>query len=202
MSVAIIIPLLTSWRQERCERAPLAENAVRKQYRVMRLLVAMLLVCLSAPAFAAWRLDGGVAIVEPVDSNSTVEAMAMLCGDPFFLEIYSRDGPVMPASGNVAADYFYQPGKVRAVIDGTAYPLAAAGSELAVVLFEEGTEKDGYLAPIRLEFVEALKSGSTVTFGFDITSQNAPDGSAFETFATFPLEGARPVLDEALAACL
>lgn len=167
----------------------------------MQRLLAALLAFVPTPAHADWRLDGGVAIVEPADSNSTVEAMTVLCGDPFFVEIYSRDGPVMPAGGTVPAEYFYLPGKVRAVIDGTTYPLAAAGTELAVVLFEEGPEAQSYLAPIRLEFVEALKSGTAVTFGFDITDGKAADGTPFETFVTFRLEGARPILDEALAAC-
>ena len=147
-----------------------------EQYRRMKRLLATLLAFVPAAAHADWRLDGGVAIVEPAESNSTVEAMTVLCGDPFFVEIYSRDGPVMPASGKVAAEYFYLPGKVRALIDGTAYPLAAAGAELAIVLFEEGTEAQSYLAPIRLEFVEALKSGTAVTIGFDITEGNAADG--------------------------
>jgi hypothetical protein len=158
-------------------------------------------LALASPASAEWLLDEGVAIVEPAETNSTIEVMAVLCGDPFFVEIYSRGGPVMPDAGEVAAEYFYLPGKVRAMIDGRTFPLAAAGSGAAVVLFAEGAKADSYLAPVRLEFIEAVKSGTAMTLGFDITPDNAADGSPFETFAIFPLEGARAVLDEALAPC-
>lgn len=160
-----------------------------------------LMLATASPASAEWLLDEGVAIVEPAETNSTLELMAVLCGDPFFIEIYSRGGPVMPDSGDVPAEYFYLPGKVRAVIDGTAFPLAAAGSGAAVVLFAEGTKADNYLAPVRLEFIEALKAGTAMSLGFDITAGNAGDGSPYETFANFPLEGARAVLDQALAEC-
>ena len=168
----------------------------------MKTVAALALILSTAsPASAEWLLDEGVAIVEPAETNSTIELMAVLCGDPFFVEIYSRGGPVMPEAGDVPAEYFYLPGKVRAMIDGTAFPLAAAGSGAAVVLFAEGAKADSYLAPVRLEFIEALKSGTAITLGFDITPQNAADGTPFETVAIFPLEGARAVLDEALAEC-
>lgn len=168
----------------------------------MKTVAALALVLASAsPASTEWLLDEGVAIVEPAETNSTIELMAVLCGDPFFVEVYSRGGPVMPEAGDVSAEYFYLPGKVRAVIDGKAFPLAAAGSGAAVVLFAEGAKADNYLAPVRPEFIEALKSGSAMTLGFDITPANAADGSPFETFAMFPLEGARAVLNQALAEC-
>jgi hypothetical protein len=169
----------------------------------MRKAVAALslLLGLSTPASAEWLLDEGVAIVNPSETNSTIELMAVLCGDPFQVEVYSRGGPVMPEAGEAPADYFYLPNKVRAVIDGRAFPLAAAGSEAAVVLFAEGTKANSYMAPIRLDFIEALKSGAAMTLGFDITPENAADGTPFETHATFPLEGAPPVLDQALAGC-
>lgn len=162
---------------------------------------AMLLLSLTLPAFAEWRLDEGVAIVEPTETNGTIELLAVLCGDPVQVEIYSRGGPVMPETGDVPADYFNVPNKVRAVIDGRPFPLAAGGSEAAVVLFAEGSKAEGYLAPIRPDFVEALKSGSAMTLGFDITPENAADGSPFETFAVFPLEGSRAILDQALSSC-
>jgi hypothetical protein len=160
-----------------------------------------ILLGLASPASAEWLLDEGVAIVAPNETNSTIELMAVLCGDPFQIEVYSRGGPVMPEAAEVPADYFHLPDKVRAVIDGGAFPLAAAGSDAAVVLFAEGSKANGYLAPIRLEFIEALKSGSAMTLGFDITPENAADGTPFETYASFPLEGSRPVLDQGLAGC-
>lgn len=154
-----------------------------------------------AVAHAEWRLDEGVAIVEPSATNSTIEVLALLCGDPFQVEVYSRGGPVMPDTGDVPAEYFYLPGKVRAQVDSSAFPLAAAGSGAAVVLFAEGSKANSYLAPVPIGFIEALRAGTTVTLGFDITDARAADGSAFETFATFPLEGSRAVLDEALKDC-
>lgn len=166
-----------------------------------RLIATLGAVLVSAPALAEWRLDEGVAIVEPSQTNSTIELMALLCGDPVQLEIYSRGGPVMPDSGDVQADYFNLPGKVRAVVDNVPFPLAAGGADETVVLFAEGTKAEGYLAPLRPDFIDALKSGKEATLGFDITPGKAADGSAFETTATFPLEGAGAIIDQALAGC-
>jgi hypothetical protein len=167
----------------------------------MKKLLAALIALSPSVAHAEWRLDEGVAIIEPAATNSTIELLAVLCGDPFQLEVYSRGGPVMPESADVPADYFYLPGKVRALVDTTAFPLTAAGSDAAVVLFAEGAKSDNYMASIPISLIEALKGGTSLTLGFDITGTDAADGSAFETFASFPLEGSRAVLDEALKDC-
>jgi len=169
--------------------------------RMKKAAAALLLSCLATPAFAEWRLDEGVAIVEPAETNSTVELLAVMCGDPFLIEVYSRGGPVMPASGDVPAEYFYLPGKVRALVDTSTYPLTAAGSDAAVVLFGEGGKSDSYMAAIPIGLIEALKGGVNLTLGFDVTADKAADGSVFETFATFPLEGSRAVIEEALKDC-
>lgn len=156
------------------------------------------------PALAEWQVDSGVAIVAPSTNNSTMELLAISCGDPYQVEVYSRGGPVRPDTGGapVEADYFYKPGKVEARIDGRVFALAAAGSEAAVVLFGEGKAADGYLADIPRSFIEALKEGTLLVLAFDVTAgANATDGTAHETVAEFPLAGSRAALDEALAAC-
>lgn len=102
----------------------------------------------------------------------------------------------------VEADYFYQPGKVEARIDGRTFPLAAAGSDAAVVLFAQGKASENHLAPVTTPFIEALKGGTLLTLAFDVTSEaNAQDGTPHETVAEFPLAGSRAVLEEALASC-
>ena len=159
----------------------------------------------ASPGLAEWRLDNGVAIVAPTANNSTMELLAISCGDPYQVEVYSRGGPVRPDAGNgepVEADYFYKPGKVEARIDGAVFALAAAGSDAAVVLFSQGKAAENYLAPISGAFVEALKNGSLLTLAFDVTPDaSAEDGTAHETAAQFPLAGSRAVLEEALASC-
>jgi hypothetical protein len=165
-------------------------------------VLALALFAASTPVHAEWRLDEGVAIVEPSTTNGTVELLALMCGDPVHVEIYSRGGPVLPDGDDTAkAEYFYLPGKVRALVDSRPYPLAAAASDEAVVLFAEGSKAQNYLAPLRADFIEELKTGGELTLGFDITPANAADGSPFETTATFPLEGSRAAIDEALAGC-
>jgi hypothetical protein len=166
-----------------------------------RLLATLGAILISAPALAEWRLDEGVAIVEPTQTNSTIELLAVLCGDPVQMELYSRGGPVMPDGGEGQADYFNLPGKVRAQVDNVPFPLAAGGADETVVLFAEGGKADGYLAPLRPDFIAALKSGKQLTLGFDVTPDKAADGSAFETTATFPLDGAAAIIDQALASC-
>lgn len=167
----------------------------------MKKLLAAMIALSPSVAHAEWRLDEGVAIVEPAETNSTIELLAIMCGDPFQVEVYARGGPVMPDTGDVPAEYFYLPGKVRALVDTTAFPLTAAGSDSAVVLFGEGSKSASYMASIPIGLIEAFKGGTTVTLGFDITEATAADGSAFETYAVFPLEGSRGALDEALKEC-
>ena len=116
----------------------------------------------TSPAFAEWQVDGGVAIVAPTANNSTMELFAVSCGDPYQVEVYSRGGPARPdveGGGADGVDYFYQPGKVEARIDGVVFKLAAAGSDAAVVLFSEGKAADRHLAPLGAAFVAALKGG-------------------------------------------
>lgn len=159
----------------------------------------------ASPALAEWQVDNGVAIVAPGANNSTMELLAISCGDPYQVEVYSRGGPVRPDTGDgaaVEADYFYMPGRVEARIDGATFPLAAAGSDAAVVLFAQGKAADSHLAPISRAFIEALKGGMLLTLAFDVTPEaNAQDGTAHETVAEFPLSGSRAILEEALAPC-
>lgn len=178
-------------------------RAIARQSRAMTRLAAIVFACLAAtPASAEWRLDNGVAIVAPVNNNSTMELLAVLCGDPVAIEVYSRGGPVKPVTGAEEADYFYKPGKVEARVDGRAFPMAAAGSDSAVVLFAEGAAAEGYMAPIGPNFIEALRSGRMLTLAFDVTPEaNAADGTPFETVADFPLEGSAEALNTALARC-
>lgn len=159
----------------------------------------------SFPAFAEWRVDGGVAIVSPTANNSTMELLAVSCGDPYQIEVYSRGGPVRPDRGDraaIEADYFYAPGKVEARIDGRVFRLAAAGSDAAVVLFAEGTAAQNHLAPVGASLIEALKGGTLLVLAFDVTPEaSTRDGTPHETVAEFPLTRARAVLEEALASC-
>lgn len=165
-------------------------------------LTAALLIAASQSAHAEWRFENGVAIGTPRSTNSTLEAVVVACGDPFQIELYSRDdGPVLPESGGTA-DYFYTPGKIVASVDDHDYPLVAAGSDIAVVLFSEGTVAENHLAPVDRQLMEAMRDGARLALHFDITPANAADGSPYETFAIIPLEGAGAVLGAALAACL
>lgn len=180
---------------------------MKKRLFPASLAIAAALVA-AQPALAGWQVDSGVAIVAPSANNSTTELLAISCGEPYQVEVYSRGGPVRPDTGPdtggapVEADYFYQPGKVEARIDGRVFALAAAGSEAAVVLFAEGKAADGYLADIPRSFIDALKEGELLVLAFDVTAgANATDGKAHETVAEFPLAGSRAALDEALAAC-
>jgi hypothetical protein len=171
-----------------------------------RIFLATLAVGFSSPAFAEWRLDNGVAIVSPVNNNSTMELLVVSCGDPYLVEVFSRGGPVRPEIGGenlVEADYFYKSGKVQARIDGRVFSLAAASSDAAVVLFAEGSAGQNYLAPVDSSLIEALRTGTTLTLAFDVTPEtNAADGTPHETVADFPLAGSATVLDAALAPCV
>ena len=169
----------------------------------MRLLIALVFaLSLSAPVKAEWMLDQGVAIVAPTASNSTIELLTIACGDPYAVEVYSRGGPVRPdADSNAEADYFYMPGKVQARVGGQAYALTAAGSDVAVVLFAEGSRAESYMAPISVAFIDALKTGPSLTLAFDVTADKGADGSPYETFAEFPLAGSAAAIEAALATC-
>ena len=156
---------------------------------------------LASPAAAEWRLDNGVAIVEPSETNSNMELIALMCGDPYQLEVYARGGPVMPADQEVAADYFYKPGKVLATVDGQSFKMTAAGSDGAVVLFGEGSAAQNHMADVPKALIEALKGGTTLRIAFDITDAKNSDGSPHETIAVFSLEGSREAIGTALAGC-
>jgi len=171
---------------------------------VVPALCSLSLLAAAAAAQAEWRLDQGVAIVSPTENNSTMELFAVSCGDPYFVEVYARGGPVRPEplDETLQADYFYTPGKVQARIDGQVFAMTAAGSDAAVVLFAEGTAAGGYMAPVPKSLIAALRSGASLTLAFDITGDaNAVDGTPHETFASFPLSGSAAALDAALASC-
>jgi hypothetical protein len=155
------------------------------------------------PVQAEWRIDQGTAIVSPSETNSTAELLVVSCGDPYLLEIFARGGPVkpVPAASDFEADYFYKPQKVIAVIDGTIFPMSAAGSGAAVVLFAQGTAEQDYLAPVPRSFLGALRGGTSLSIAFDIEPASAADGTPHETYARFPLEGSADALDDALAGC-
>jgi hypothetical protein len=165
-------------------------------------LLALPLAFAATSALAEWRVDNGLAVVEPAETNSNLQLFAVACGDPFQLELYAENGPVLPQVWDGPADYFYQPGKIIATIDGRDFPLVAAGSEYAVVLYSEGTVAENHMAPVDRELIRAMRAGATLTFHFDISAANASDGSPYETFARVPLAGAADALGSALAACL
>ncbi len=166
-------------------------------------LAATVLVFSSTLAPAAWvAVEGGVT-AKPDETNSTIEIIMLHCMEGPALDVYSRnDGAILPDDGKQhEADYFYRKAGVRGVVDGMIFALAAAGSDIAVVLFSEGTEAQGYLAPLDPAFVHALANGSELTLAFDITPETGPDGSPFDTWAKFSLQGAKPVIESALG-CL
>lgn len=175
----------------------------------MRTLAATALAALlafasgSSTAYAAWVDKYGGAFSEPDETNSTILGIMLHCVDGAVLDVYSKgDGPVLPADGSATeADYFYKKGAVQADIDGKAFPLAAAGSDIAVVLFSEGEEAKGYLTPLYAEVIDALAAGKTLTLSFDVSPANGPDGSPFDTWARFSLTGATKVIYEATEAC-
>lgn len=169
----------------------------------MRSFVLVLVIAPVASAQADWRLDQGTAIVSPSETNSTAELLVVSCGDPYFVEIFARGGPVMPAAAGRAseADYFYKPNKVVAVVDGTVFPMSAAGSGAAVVLFSEGTAEQNYMAPVPDAFIGAVRGGTSLTIAFDIDAANAADGTPHETYVRFPLAGSAAALDDALGGC-
>jgi hypothetical protein len=164
--------------------------------------VLVVLLSAAAPALAAWeKVDGGVT-AKPIETNSTIEALHVHCLDGPAIDLYSHKmGPVLPLDGGAAADYFYKPGMISADVDGQKFPLVAAGSDEAVVLFSEGEEAKGYLAPVDRALFAAMASGKMLTLSFDISPAQGADGSAHETFARFELTGAGTLIGEAVKAC-
>ena len=153
-------------------------------------------------ALAAWeKVDGGVT-AKPSETNSTIEALHIHCLEGPAIDLYSHDlGPVRPLDGGAEADYFYKPGMISADVDGQKFPLVAAGSDEAVVLFSQGEEAKGYLAPVDRALFEAMAGGKVLTLSFDISAATGADGSGFETFARFDLAGAGALVEEAVKAC-
>src|SRR4051812_15191742 len=148
----------------------------------MKKSASFLITLLAAgPALAAWeKVDGGVT-AKPTETNSTIEALHVHCLEGPAIDLYSHDmGPVRPLDGAAEADYFYKPGMISADVDGQKFPLVAAGSDEAVVLFSEGEEAKGYLAPVDRALFEAMISGKTLTLSFDISPAQGADGSALE----------------------
>jgi hypothetical protein len=162
---------------------------------------ALSLLLAAAPALAEWRLDEGVAISDPTSTNSNIELVALMCGDPFQFEVYARGGPVMPADQELVADYFNKLGRVRGTVDTQDFKLVAGGSDGAVVLYGEGSAAEGYLGDLPRALVTALRTGKVFTLGFDITEAKNADGSPFETIAVFDLAGSDAAIGEALAGC-
>ena len=106
---------------------------------------------------------------KPTETNSTIEALHVHCLEGPAIDLYSHDlGPVLPLEGGAEADYFYKPGMISADVDGQKFPLVAAGSDEAVVLFSEGEEAKGYLAPVDRALFEAMVSGKLLTLSLDI----------------------------------
>jgi len=166
-------------------------------------------VCLASPfvAFppmahsAPWELENGIATTVPSASNSNIVQLEVGCGDPYHLGVFTEHGPVLAKDGKGEADYFYEPGRIQAVIDGAEFPLVAAGSGDAVVLLAEGSKEDNYLADIEESFITSLKQGSELLLRFDILPDNAADGTPYETYALFLLPGAAEAIDNALKEC-
>jgi hypothetical protein len=171
--------------------------------RAMFTPFALLLVLpAAAQAAGGWRLENGAAVAEPHAGNSNVLRIEIACGEPYRLALYTAHGPVLPVSGQGDADYFYTPGRIEAEVDGRFFPLVAAGSDDAVVLFGEGTEEEGFMSDPDPDLLAALAEGGALTLSFDIApAPHAETDSPFETFAQFSLEGAGDAVTQALAPC-
>ena len=163
------------------------------------LLIAMFA---AGPALAGWdKVDGGVT-AKPATTNSSIEALHIHCLEGPAIDLYSKDlGPVRPLEGAAEHDYFYKPGMISADVDGQKFPMVAAGSDEAVVLFSQGEEAKGYLAPVDRALFAAMAVGQTLTLSFDITPAAGADGSSLETFARFDLAGAGALIADAVRAC-
>lgn len=150
---------------------------------------------------AAWRFEDGMATTTPEVSNSNIVQLELGCGDPYHFGVFTEHGPVLTRDGQGEPDYFYEPGRIQAVIDGNEFPMVAAGSGDAVVLLKEGSQEDNYLADIDESFIETIRQGSELLLRFDLLPENAPDGSPFETYAMFRLQGGQEAIEEALKDC-
>ena len=162
-----------------------------------------LLALLPTVASAAWEEIEGGATTRPIETNSTIQAIMVSCVDGPVVEVYSdKDGPVLPvADPSATADYFYKAGAVEASVDDKTFPLATAGSDIAIVLFSEGPEAESHLAPLDPKFLSALRTGSTLRLSFDVTPAAGPDGSVYDTWARFSLEGAGPMIEKIVKSC-
>lgn len=164
--------------------------------------LAFSFVNLVSPALSApWELENGIATTTPSASNSNIVQLEVGCGDPYHLGVFTEHGPVLGREGTGEADYFYEPGRIQAVIDGAEFPLVAAGSGDAVVLLGEGTAEENYLADLEESFITTIKQGSELLLRFDLSPENAADGTPFETYALFLLPGAEEAIDKALEDC-
>lgn len=165
------------------------------------LLTALLLAATGTAAHAQWQMQAQQAVAAPQSTNSTLAALTVGCGDPFRIALHTADGaPVLPQAGGTG-DYLYRPGKIIASVDDHDWPLVAAASDMAMVLFSEGTVAENHLAPLDRRLIDALRDGQRLVLYFDITDANAADGSPFETFAAFSLDGAQDSLAVALDGC-
>jgi len=97
----------------------------------------------------------------PAVTSSNILQLEIGCGDPYHIAVFAEHGPVLTKDGRGEPDYFYERGRILAVIDGSEFPLVAAGSGDAVILLSEGPAEDNYLADIDEEFIEALLNGSS-----------------------------------------
>lgn len=163
----------------------------------LRLSLALAASLTATGAFASdWETVSDTAFTRVLETNSTMVALAVQCGDEMKLEIYAaNDGPIFHADTGETSEFQYQPGKVLAIIDGKAFPLAAAGAEATTVLFSEGNPAQNYLAPISPQLAAALRDGSSLELRFDLLPEAAPDGSPHETFGRFSLNGAAEAMD-------
>ncbi|MEI5680892.1 MULTISPECIES: hypothetical protein [unclassified Mesorhizobium] len=173
------------------------------KFRAMKTVLPLVFALfLSSPALAAWQeIDGGISSV-PNETNSTIQAVVLHCVDGAAIDVYSGgDGTIKPAAGGEVVDYFYKPGFIRADVDGSTFPMVAAGSGDAVVLFSEGKEAESYMAPLDDALIGALTAGKLLTLAFDLNPTTAADGSTFETFATFDLDGHGETIRKAVGNC-
>lgn len=164
-------------------------------------LGSLLATCGFVSGAAAWQFEDGMATTKPEVSNSNIVQLELGCGDPYHFGVFTEHGPVLTKDGRGETDYFYEPGRIQAVIDGAEFPLVAAGSGDAVVLLQEGAKEDNYLADIGESFIETIRQGSELLLRFDIVPENAADGSPFETYAMFRLQDEQDAIGQALKEC-
>ncbi len=169
---------------------------------ILPLILLIVFPDTAAAQESSWKLEHGAAFAAPSESNSNIYRLEIGCGEPYRLAVYTDNGPVLTADGQGADDYFYKPRRIEAEVDGSTFPLVAAGSDDAVVLFGEGTAEQGFMADPDPDLLAAIRRGAELTLFFDVTS--APNGetdSPYETFARFPLQGSGEVIAQALAGC-